>query len=374
MNLQTAWVAVETTLGTLPAWLAVVLALGVSLAAARLIQVGGDVLIARLTSHIEGRVDDVVLRTVHPALYVTVVVAGVYLAATRIVTDVTLTEPLRDGVVTALVVLWAVTLVRLGGRVSRELTANERFDHAVVPIFQNVWSIVILTAAVFLSLAVWDVDVTPLLASAGVLGIVLGFAAKDTIANFFGSIALYFDGTYAVGDYVVLDSGERGRVEDVSIRSTVLRTRDDVLVTVPNSVLNAARITNESTPERNRRIRIPVGVAYGTAYDHVESVLLSVAEDERLVADSPVPRVRFRGFGDSALDLELLCWIPNPVLRGRAVHRLNREVYRRFTDEGIEIPFPQRVVTVADDAGPGAVATPADPEAASGDGSEPLRG
>jgi small-conductance mechanosensitive channel len=221
-------------------------------------------------------------------------------------------------------------------------------DQSVVPIFQNVWSFVVLSVAGFLLLTYWNIDVTPLLASAGILGIVIGLAARDTIANFFGSIALYFDGTYRVGDYIVLESGERGRVEDVSIRSTVIRTRDDILVTIPNSRLNSATVVNESAPDRERRIRIPVGVAYGSDLDHVEETLLGVAAAESLVLDRPTPRVRVRGFGDSAVDVELLCWIRDPVLRGRATHLLNKGVYAAFVETGIEIPFPQRDVHVVD--------------------------
>jgi len=115
-------------------------------------------------------------------------------------------------------------------------------------------------------------------------------------------------------------------------------------------VLNTATITNESEPQRERRVRIPVGVAYGTDLDHVEAVLLGVADDERLVLDDPSPRVRVRGFGDSAVDVELLCWVNEAVLRGRVSHRLFKAVYAAFTDEGIEIPFPQRVVTMNGDS------------------------
>ncbi|MFC7193442.1 mechanosensitive ion channel family protein [Halosimplex aquaticum] len=99
-------------------------------------------------------------------------------------------------------------------------------------------------------------------------------------------------------------------------------------------------------PERERRVRISVGVAYGSDADHVEETLRSVAAAEDVVLDEPEPRVRFRGFGESALDVELLCWIPAPVLRGRATHRLNKAVYQAFRGEDIEIPFPQRVVTM----------------------------
>ncbi|WP_276278485.1 mechanosensitive ion channel family protein [Haloarcula regularis] len=187
----------------------------------------------------------------------------------------------------------------------------------------------------------------PLLASAGVVGIIVGLAARDTLANFFGSLSLYLDGTYKVGDFVVLETGERGRVEDISVRSTVIRTRDDILVTVPNATLNSAAIVNESTPRRKRRIRVPVGVAYGTDIDHVQEILMDVAENEELVIERPKPRVRFREFGDSSLNFELLCWVSNPALTARATHKLNSEIYHRFQAEGIEIPFPQRDISVS---------------------------
>lgn len=188
---------------------------------------------------------------------------------------------------------------------------------------------------------------TPLLASAGIIGIVVGFAARDTIANFFGSIALYADGTYSVGDFIVLDSGERGRVEDISIRSTVIRTRDDILVTVPNSVLNESTIINESVPRTHRRVRIPVSVAYNSDLAEVEEVLLDVAADEPLVRERPTPRVRFREFGDSGIDVQLLCWIPAPVHRGRATHELVKDVHAAFREADIEIPFPRRELSFA---------------------------
>ena len=92
------------------------------------------------------------------------------------------------------------------------------------------------------------------------------------------------------------------------------------------------------------RIRVKVGVAYGSDIDQVRAVLVDVARAHPLLVDDPAPRVRFRGFGDSSLDLELLGWIEEPILRGKALDRLHTEVYKRFQAEGIEIPFPQRDV------------------------------
>jgi small-conductance mechanosensitive channel len=335
-------------LATLPRWQTFVVIVLASVLAARAVQVGGDALIRTLTARIEGEVDDVALRTVHPALYVSALLAGAYFARAPLALEASLDADFAAVVVSALILVWMATLVRLGRRVSKAITAAETAtaERSVVPVFQNVWSAAVIALSSFALLRIWDYDVTPLLASAGILGIILGFAARDTIANFFGSIALYFDGTYRVGDYIVTEDGDRGRVEDVSIRSTTIRTRDDVLVTLPNSSLNAARVINESGPKRERRIRIPVGVAYDSDLDHVEATLLDVAAAESLVLERPSPRVRFREFGDSAIDTELLVWVADPVLRGRATHLLVKAVHAALREADIAIPFPQREVRI----------------------------
>ena len=108
-----------------------------------------------------------------------------------------------------------------------------------------------------------------------------------------------------------------------------------------------AKITNKTGgPYERYRIRVKVGVAYGSDIDKVKSVLMDVADSQPEVCKAPAPRVRFRGFGDSSLDHELLCWVDKPVLRGRVTHLLNTAVYKRFIKEGIGIPFPQRDVHV----------------------------
>lgn len=336
-------------LQALPSWQGVLVVLGSSLLVAVVVHVGGDVVLRRLTRKIPGEIDDIVLGGVHLPLYVSVLVAGGYVSVELLEAFEAWLPQIRATLLTLLTLLWAFALARIGRRVSAEATRNDHFDKQVVPIFQNVWTALLLGATIFLVLTYWRVNITPLLASAGVLGIVLGLAARDTIANLFGSLALYADRTYAVGDFIVLESGERGRVEDISIRSTDIRTRDDLLVTVPNSVLNTATIVNESTPERERRLRIPLSVAYESDLDHVEEVLLDVADREAVVLDEPEPRVRVREFADSAVDVELLFWVSAPVLRGRAKHAMFKRIHARFREEGIEIPYPQRVVTMTDD-------------------------
>ncbi|MDS0259795.1 mechanosensitive ion channel family protein [Haloarcula sp. S1CR25-12] len=338
---------IEAALGSLPVWQGFSLLVVTGLVLALAVRAVGDRYLKSLTSRIDSDIDDIVLGGVHRALYVSLALAGAY-AGTQVY-DIApgISVPLESGTLSVVIVVWMATLLRVGRKVSTAVTDTEYIDRQMVPILQNVWSAVVAAVAVFLLLVLWDVDVTPLLASAGIAGIIVGLAARDTLANFFGSLSLYLDGTYKVGDYVVLETGERGRVEDISVRSTVIRTRDDILVTVPNAKLSNAAIVNESTPKTKRRIRVPIGVAYGTDIDALEELLLEIADAEGLVLERPKPRVRFREFGGSALNFELLCWVNNPAQRARATHGLNSAIYKRFRADGIEIPFPQRDVSVS---------------------------
>ncbi len=176
----------------------------------------------------------------------------------------------------------------------------------------------------------------------GIGGLAVALAGREALSNIIGTIMIILDRPFKLGDYVVLGEGERGEVAEVGFRSTRIRTRDDILISIPNSVIANAKMINESAPVSMSRIRIKIGVAYGSDLTKVEEILLSVAEQNELVLPDPAPRIRFRRFGDSALELDLLCWIDPPERRGRTIHQLNWAIYEEFQKLGVEIPFPQR--------------------------------
>ena len=207
-----------------------------------------------------------------------------------------------------------------------------------------------LITLVFLCVLLWNtsdylgMSFAAVFASAGIVGLGVALAARETLANFFGGISIFMDRPFRSGDYIVLDSGERGQVVEIGLRSTRMLTRDDIQISIPNSLMTNTKVINESAPQPRFRVRIKVGVAYGTDVDRVEETLLSLAGNNNLVAFIPEPRVRFRNFGDSALEFELLCWAHRPEDRGRLIHGLNHQIYKAFEAADIHIPFPQRDV------------------------------
>lgn len=291
--------------------------------------------------------DDRFIELVHRPIFVSVVLIGLGAITLRLDLPANVTRVTIAMLKTVAVMVWLGFGFRASGVLFTALSSlRDRFEfiqESTVPLFETAAKFLMLGAAVYAICIAWDANVTAWLASAGIAGLALSFAAQDSLANLFAGVFILADAPYRVGDFVVLDSGERGQVTRIGIRSTRLMTRDDVEITIPNSVMGNAKITNESGgPTPRSRIRVKVGVAYGTDLDLVERVLMGIARDHKEVCSHPEPRVRFRAFGESSLDLELLVWIEEPVDRGRMLHLLNLDVYRAFARERIEIPFPQR--------------------------------
>lgn len=247
--------------------------------------------------------------------------------------------------------LWTLFLLRANRILLRGLVLTpdsfKSVNHKTLPLFQNIINIIIIVLAVYFIFSIWDVDMTAWLASAGIVGIAVGFAAKDTLANLFTGVFIMADAPFKVGDYVVLDSGERGEITHIGIRSTRMLTRDDVEITIPNSVMGNTKIINESGgPHEKSRCRVPVGVSYHSDIDLVRSILMEIAANEESLCKVPEPRVRFRRFNGSALDFELLVWIDKPEFRGRVLDLLNCEIFKQFKANKIEIPYAKQDIYI----------------------------
>lgn len=310
---------------------------------------------ARLAAKTETDLDDKIVAITRRPVFVTVLLLGLW-AATAVLT---LPDPVPF-VIAALVksvviVLWSMALNRVVMLSLEFMTENERFRLIQIrtrPIFELAAKVIVVGGAVYLVLLTWNIDATGWIASAGVVGVAVGFAAKDTVANLFSGVFIMADAPYKLGDYVVLGSGERGMVTDIGIRSTRILTRDDLEVIVPNAVIAGAKIINETGgPHEMRRVRCTVDVAYGSEVDRVRNVLMQAAADCQYLVEDPAPRVRFRAFGASGLTFQLMGWVAEPVLRGRAEDSVNTLVYNGLNAAGIEIPYSKHDVYIKEAPG-----------------------
>jgi MscS family membrane protein len=301
--------------------------------------------IAKIVARSKTDLDDNLVALLHRPVFVSFVLLGLALAEERIALPAApafLTLGLLKSIA---IVIWYGFFRNLTDILLTAVMRGpgaRKLNVSMLPLINTVLRVTLFALAVYFFFLAWDIDVTAWLASAGIVGLALSFAAKDSLSNLFAGVSIAADAPYKMGDFIILDTGERGMVTHIGLRSTRLLTRDDVEITIPNGVIGNAKIINEAGgPSTRHRVRIPVGVAYGSDIDHVIETLAGVAGAHEEVCKSPQPRVRFRAFGTSSLDFELLCWIDKPVNRGRMIHDLNCAVYKAFAREQIEIPFPQ---------------------------------
>ena len=313
--------------------------------------------VRRVTQRSSNNFDDSLIDLVHRPIFVTFVLVGLGLAARRLGMPDAPTFVTVNLLKTIAIVVWFGALGRLNYLVVRTLrksTQSQIVQSGMLSLLHNIMKVALFAVAGYFFFLAWHIDVTAWLATAGIVGLAVSFAAKDTLSNLFAGVSIVMDAPYKIGDFIIIDSGERGVVTDVGLRSTRILTRDDVEITIPNGIIGNSTIINEAGgPPAQHRIRIAVGVAYGSDVDHVIETLEQVATDNAAILSNPAPRVRFRLFGDSSLNFELLGWIANPADRGRVQHELNCAVYKALAAKKIEIPFPQRDLHVRTMPAPG---------------------
>jgi small-conductance mechanosensitive channel len=305
----------------------------------------------RLTQRTATDLDERLIDRLHRPIFVTVMLLGVLAASQVLALPAVANLWIHRGVKTVIIVVWMMAGLAICSEVLTGLSRlSERvtwLEARTLPLFDNLGRLLIVGLAFYAMLLAWNLNIGAWLASAGIAGLAIGFAAKDTLANLFGGLFVIIDAPYKIGDFINLDTGERGRVSKIGLRSTRLLTRDDVEITVPNAAIAAAKIVNESGgPLEHTRVATTVGVAYGSDVDQVREVLKEAACSVEFVRDDPEPRIRFTEMGDSALIFRVLCWIDEPVYRGRCLDGLNTAIYKALNREKIAIPFPQRDVHV----------------------------
>lgn len=207
-------------------------------------------------------------------------------------------------------------------------------------------------------LNVFDVNLTPALTALGVGGIAVSLALKDTLANLFSGFYVSLAGNLRKGDFIRIDGGYEGWVEDIRWRITTLRTLGGNLIIIPNSKLSEAVVTNFSQPAKPLAVSIPIGVSYSTDIDVLDSAVLdvvarAVGEIDGLLAE-PSAVLRFNpGFGANSIDFTLVVHVAQFDQQFAVSDQLRRRLFKRFREAGISIPFPTRTVEIVSGKQPG---------------------
>lgn len=190
------------------------------------------------------------------------------------------------------------------------------------------------------------IDLSALTILAGALGVGIGFGLQNITDNFISGLIILFEKPIKIGDRIEVGDIQ-GNVISISFRATQVLTNDNISIIVPNSEFISSKVINWSHNDRNIRFRIPVGVSYNEDPEKVKRILLEVADKNPNVLKLPAPSVLFDAYGDSSLDFFLAVWTTSHTDKPRVLKsELYFEIFRRFKEEGVEIPFPQRDIHI----------------------------
>ncbi|MBI5642163.1 MAG: mechanosensitive ion channel family protein [Deltaproteobacteria bacterium] len=194
------------------------------------------------------------------------------------------------------------------------------------------------------------ISITPILTALGVGGLAVALALQDTLSNVFAGVHILIEQPVRVGDYVRLNTGEEGYINDIGWRTTRIRQLSNNIVIIPNNKLAQSTITNFHMPDLKTALSIKVSVSYSSDVDKVEAILCDEAAKAvgtKGILTEPLPTVRFfPGFGESSLEFTVTCHLAQYTDQFEAQHELRKRIFKRLKDEGVEIPFPTRTVEV----------------------------
>lgn len=226
-----------------------------------------------------------------------------------------------------------------------------KIDDVIFDLMNRFASIIIFVTAVILTMDALGVNIMPFIAGAGVAGIAIGFAAKDTLSNIIAGILLIIDRPFEVGDRVEVwsapsNSATWGDVIDVGFRATKIQTTDNIVIVIPNNEIMKRDIINYTTISKEIRVRIPIGIAYDADVKKAKEIVQKICLEMDWVMKEKPPKVVVKSFGDSAVNLEARVWISEPKRRIDTISHVTDRVKEVFQEEGIEIPFPKRDIYI----------------------------
>ncbi|MBU1319162.1 MAG: mechanosensitive ion channel [candidate division Zixibacteria bacterium] len=218
-----------------------------------------------------------------------------------------------------------------------------------LPLLNRVLRLIVLVIALMAILDHFGINVNSLLTVLGVGSLAIALASRDTIANMISGFIIMIDRPFRVGDRVILDSGEKCDVFQIGLRSTRFKTFENTLIILPNEQLLTSKITNISYPDSQIRVKVDIGVAYGSKIEEVRRILTECAEKHSKVLNNPEPSAHLVGLGDSSVDFALVGYVNEITDQWTTQNELRQMIYDALYEADVEIPFPQRTLWMRQD-------------------------
>jgi len=300
-----------------------------------------------LTRRTNTKIDDLIVKNLGSMIFYIIIAIGLKVSLSY----VSLESYYYNGMVeTFLIIVITILVLRIVNDLSThwkqdwaDKTASTA-DDRLIPLIEKIIKVILVALAVIFIFDSWEIDISPLLATAGIAGIAVSLAVKDSLANILGGLQLVLDKTFKVGDKVKLESGELGVILDIGLRSTKLRTYDNEVIYIPNGYLANAKVRNYTVPDLKLRVNVEFGVVYGSNTDKVREVVLQALKKMDKVLDDPEPAVQFLSMSDFSLDFIARAWVEDYIDAYSTKLHMTDEIYNALNREGISIPFPTHTV------------------------------
>lgn len=304
--------------------------------------------IARLVQRSETRVDDLLLAAVRPHVPLWFLGIGILIATRQLGLDqqwVTMIDQLvKAGILLSITIAIASFLT--------SIIANRAVPWlAGLPstgLIQGTVQIGVIALGALVILTNMGVAITPILTALGVGSLAVALALQPTLTNLFAGFYITLARQIRVGDYIELESGQKGYVTDIGWRTTTIRELPNNLIVIPNGKISEIIVTNYSLPEDEQSIVLQVGVSYNSDLPEVERITIEVAREMQQTVTGAKrdhePFTRYHTFGDSSISFSVILRVETFVDRYLLTHEFHKRLHERYAKEGIEIPFPQRVV------------------------------
>lgn len=304
----------------------------------------------KVTARTKSVLDDMLLKAVQKPVFLGVFLAGIYFATGRLQAVLPYATEINMGFSVIFILYGAFFAVRVinvfiewyGTEMAHK--TRTKVDEQFLPIFQKIAYLIVFALAFVWILGQLGIEITALIAAMGIGGLAIALALQGTLSNFFSGAYIVLDRPIRIGDYIELDSGDKGTVVDIGWRSTRIRTYTNNLLILPNSKLAESKIINYNVPNRQVGFTIECGVSYNSDLEKVEKIALRVAKDVLKKSggvEGFEPRVRFREFGDSSINFRVIMRTNTYGNKFKAIHAFIKGIKKAFDRAGIEIPFPQ---------------------------------
>jgi len=313
--------------------------------------------VTRLVSRTETELDDMIIGAVTRPILVLLALMGLYFAAKEAPSFIPFQgylDPLFS-VLSILVVALAVARVFnvvVGWyAMHRAKRKDKEVSKQFLSVSQKAIYVVVLVVALVWMMGQMGIEITALVASLGIGGLAVALALQPTLSNFFAGAYMIMDKPIRIGDFIELDSGEKGYVEDISWRSTRIKVLGNNTVIIPNSKMSEANITNYYYPSKEMSVVVKCGVGYGSDLEKVEKVTIEVAKQVLKKNKGAVkgfdPFIRFNEFGDNNINFSIILRVNQYTDKYLLTHEFIKELKKRYDRENIEISWPVRKVYMA---------------------------